>query len=112
MRFALLFLTILIAPIALVERAAAQSAEHASSANPGRANPGLGGVWVSRWITPLERQKGIARLVLTPEETKTAEAAEWARHNAIDPIEGTDNFEFTHFVVVRGETRSSLIVDP
>jgi hypothetical protein len=96
-----------IAPIVSAPVAAAQSSTPASS-----ANPAFDGVWVSRWITPLERPKGVAKLVLTAEETKAAEAAEWIRHNAIDPIEGTESFEFTHFVIVRGEQRSSLIVDP
>jgi hypothetical protein len=107
MRFTLLFLVLLAAPGLPMQSAAAQSATPASS-----ANPGFDGVWTSRWITPLERPRGVAKLVLTAEESKTAEAAEWARHNAIDPIEGTENFEFTHFVIVRGESRSSLIVDP
>ena len=74
--------------------------------------PDLQGAWISRSITPLERPRGVSKLVLNKEETAAAEAAEWARHNAIDPIEGTDSFEFSHFVIVRGEQRSSLIVDP
>jgi hypothetical protein len=74
--------------------------------------PDLQGVWISRWLTPLERQPGVATLALAPVTAVAAEKAEWARHNSIDAIEGTENFEFTHFVVVRGETRSSLIVDP
>jgi hypothetical protein len=100
MRLILLFLAILLAP-----GASAQSAERSG-------NPGLGGVWISRWITPLERPKGVTRLALSAEEAKAAEAAEWVRHNAIDPIEGTDSFEFSRFVTVRGDIRSSLIVDP
>jgi hypothetical protein len=100
--FAFLAIAVSIAPVA-----AAQSAARASS-----PNPGFEGVWTSRWITPLERPRGVASLVLSADETKVAEAAEWARHNAIDPIEGTESFEFTHFVVVRGEHRSSLIIDP
>jgi hypothetical protein len=106
-RFALVSFAVIIAPVAQAPFASAQSTQRASS-----DNPGLEGVWVSRWITPLERPKGVAKLVLTAEETKAAEAAEWLRHNAIDPIEGTESFEFTHFVIVRGEHRSSLIVDP
>jgi hypothetical protein len=84
----------------------------AQSAQSSSANPGLNGVWVSRWITPLERPKGVTKLVLDADEAKAAEAAEWARHNAIDPIEGTEAFEYTHFFKLRGEIHSSLIVDP
>jgi hypothetical protein len=107
MRFTLLFFVLLAAPVLPMQSAAAQSATPASS-----ANPGFDGVWTSRSITPLERPRGVAKLVLTAEETRAAEAAEWVRHNAIDPIEGTASFEFTHFVIVRGESRSSLIIDP
>ena len=55
-------------------------------------HPDLQGVWISRWITPLERHSGSDRSwrFLSKEETAAAEAAEWVRHNAIDPIEGTD----------------------
>jgi hypothetical protein len=75
-------------------------------------HPDLQGVWISRWLTPLERQPGVTTLALAPKDAAAAEKTEWIRHNTIDAIEGTDNFEFTHFVVVRSETRSSLIVDP
>jgi hypothetical protein len=74
--------------------------------------PDLQGTWVSRWITPLERQPGVGALALSEQEAKTLEASEWARHNAIDPIEGTDSFEYSTLVTVRGERRSSLIIDP
>ena len=75
-------------------------------------HPDLQGVWISRSITPLERQPGSRTLALPADEAAAAEKAEWARHNSIDPIEGTQDFEFAPFVVVRGETRSSLIVEP
>ncbi len=75
-------------------------------------HPDLQGTWISRWITPLERQPGVTALVLSEQEAKALEASEWTRHNAIDPIEGTDSFEFSTLVTVRGERRSSLIIDP
>lgn len=75
-------------------------------------SPDIQGTWISRWITPLERQPGVSALALSEQEAKELEASEWARHNNIDPIEGTDSFEFSGLVVVRGERRSSLIVDP
>ncbi len=100
-----LVLWLAVAPMAL-----AQAAYIAPRAQDGHAD--LEGVWISRWLTPLERPAGISVPALGEGETRSAEAAEWRRHNAIDPIEGTDSFEFSHFVVVRGERRSSLIVDP
>jgi hypothetical protein len=75
-------------------------------------HPDLEGVWISRWLTPLERQPPLKTLAMAPEEVGPAAKAEWARHNAIDSIEGTDSFEFSTFVTVRGEMRSSIIVDP
>jgi hypothetical protein len=74
--------------------------------------PDMQGVWISRWITPLERQAGAKALAIAPEDVQALATAEWSRHNDIDPIEGTDPFEYSTFVVVRGEMRSSLIVDP
>jgi hypothetical protein len=74
--------------------------------------PDLQGVWISRWITPLERQAPLKNLVMTPEEVGPALKAEWDRHDALDGVESLDAFEFTTFVTVRGETRSSIIVDP
>ncbi len=75
-------------------------------------HPDLQGVWTSRWLTPLERPATAKTVVIAPEDVALLAKAEWARHNAIDPIEGTDSFEYTTFVTVRGETRSALIVDP
>jgi hypothetical protein len=74
--------------------------------------PDLQGVWISRWLTPLERQAGARALAIAPEDVEALSKAEWARHNSIDPIEGTESFEYSSFVVVRGEARSSLIVEP
>jgi hypothetical protein len=74
--------------------------------------PDLQGVWISRWITPLERQAPLKNLVMAPEEIAPALKAEWERHDRLDGLESLDAFEFTTFVTVRGETRSSIIVDP
>lgn len=74
--------------------------------------PDLQGVWISRWMTPLERQKPLTNLVMTPEEVAPATKAEWARQDSLDGIESLDGFELSTFVVVRGEMRSSIIVDP
>lgn len=96
--------------LALSGTAHAQTAYQAPQTADG--HPDLQGVWISRWITPLERQAGSRALVLPADEAAAAEKAEWARHNAIDPIEGTEAFEFSTLVTVRGERRSSLIIDP
>jgi hypothetical protein len=38
--------------------------------------PDLQGVWISRWITPLERQAPLKNLVMTPQEVGPALKAE------------------------------------
>jgi hypothetical protein len=75
-------------------------------------HPDLQGIWTSRWLTPLERPANAKAVVIAPEDVAALAKAEWARHNAIDPIEGTDSFEYTTFVTIRGEIRSAIIVDP
>jgi hypothetical protein len=101
--------------LVLVLWLAAAGAAHAQGYQPPRTTdgqPDLQGVWISRWITPLERQAPLKNLVMAPEEVAPALKAEWHRHDALDGLESLDGFEFTTFVTVRGETRSSIIVDP
>ena len=64
-----LVLWLVVAPTAL-----AQAAYIAPRTQDG--HPDLGGVWISRWLTPLERPLGISALVLGVGEAKSAEAAE------------------------------------
>lgn len=97
--------------IALILSGAA-SAQTPSIPRAPDGHPDLQGVWISRWMTPLERQPPSKTLVITPEDVAPAVKAEWARQDSLDGIESFDGFEFTTFVTVRGEIRSSIIVDP
>ncbi|MDP3740255.1 MAG: hypothetical protein Q8R02_22910 [Hyphomonadaceae bacterium] len=100
---------------ALIALALNATPAHAQSYQPPRTpdgRPDLQGVWISRWLTPLERPASAKALPIAPQDIEALAKAEWARHDAIDPIEGTDSFEFSTFVVIRGEMRSSVIVNP
>jgi hypothetical protein len=75
--------------------------------------PDFTGVWSARWATPLERPDGAANLVVRPEQ-----AAELAadllglriRNNPLSPQAA--NPDSVGLLVVRGELRSSQIIDP
>ncbi len=76
--------------------------------------PDLQGLWDNGWYTELERPDEVQKLVLTPEEAKKAIAAIDAAI-AKDPL-GQRESEFwdigAGFAQVRGEIRTSFIVDP
>lgn len=80
--------------------------------------PDLQGIWTNASYTRLERPKLFNRLVITPEEARVAEAAIARTGNAagqVDPL-GQKDSEFWEigdgFARVRGEIRTSWIVDP
>ncbi len=91
-------------------------------------DPDLQGLWTNASITTLERAPWASKLVLTPDEAVKAEAAynQWLAGNdktaapsskaaREDGVGGYNTFWLdpgTRFGVVRGEIRTSWIVDP
>jgi len=75
-------------------------------------HPDLQGIWTSGWITPLERPPEANSLALLPEDAKRVYAAVWQRMDAVDPIGPHDAWDVNSLAIVRGEIRSSLIIDP
>ena len=87
----------------------------AQSYSPPRAadgRPDLQGFWISAWITPLERTTEAKTLVLAPPEAKALYSAVWKRMDDVDPLGPYDSWDVGSLAIVRGETRSSLVIDP
>jgi hypothetical protein len=84
--------------------------------------PDLGGYYLNRQTTPLERPQNLGtKEFYTPDEMKAREAAAAARPPAAAPEPGTagsEHYDLDHFVLVAGSSgtvrnsRSSLIVGP
>ena len=76
-------------------------------------HPDLQGVWDYVNATPLERPPGIATLTITPEQAAAiARALEQVAEDRSKPTEPTEYFNERHLLPIRGELRSSIIVDP
>lgn len=75
--------------------------------------PDLSGVWLAASLTPLERRSKDQPVVLAPEAAASLIAGELAFLQA-DGVEDPDvtHFSVRNLTVVRGEARSSLIVEP
>jgi hypothetical protein len=93
--------------------AEAQQAAPAAIPRTSDGRPDLQGYWSSRWLTPVERPTGVTALVLDQAQADklTSDIRERAdRNNPLDP-ELSDPDADT-LAIVRGEFRSSLIIDP
>jgi hypothetical protein len=91
----------------------------AAPARGKRAPADLTGVWTNSSYTPLERPKEFSRLVVTPKEAEAWEAPRRALGGRLQSPTteiGQSESEFIEMgaglMRVRGEIRSSLIVDP
>jgi hypothetical protein len=75
--------------------------------------PDLQGVWDHVNATPLERLPGVTTLVITPDQaTAIARALDQMAEDRSKPTEPTEYFNERSMLPIRGELRSSIIVDP
>jgi hypothetical protein len=90
--------------------ASAQAPYQPPLASDGR--PDLQGNWTTRWTTPLERPADYTALIVSAEEGARLHRAHLARLSSTDPLGPEYAWDLSGPLVIGGETRSSLIVDP
>jgi hypothetical protein len=75
--------------------------------------PDLQGVWDHVNATPLERLPGYTTLAITPEQAAAIyRSLEQLAEDRSKPTEPTEYFNERHMLPIRGQLRSSIIVDP
>jgi hypothetical protein len=75
--------------------------------------PDLQGIWDHRSVTPLERPAGMTTLVISKEQAAEIERRIYDRKfDASRPAPAPEYFEEDHVLPIRGELRSSIIIDP
>jgi hypothetical protein len=100
----------LVASIASGPLTAASAAPYAP-ARTENGQPDLQGVWVTEFLTPLERPDGVQHLVATPQQAEEVVRLIRARIPAvIDP--DVHIHDIRQLTKVRGEYRTSVIVEP
>lgn len=75
-------------------------------------HPDFQGVWTQRWITPLERLPESPALKIEAKDEAGFRQRMMERYLAGDPLQAQDDYDALEVLKVRGELRSSLIVDP
>jgi hypothetical protein len=76
-------------------------------------HPDFHGIWSSRWLTPVERPAGVDKLVLDAKEADELMADILRRADAGNPLDPElSDPDGDSLAVVRGEFRSSLVIDP
>jgi hypothetical protein len=100
--------------VVLVLVAAGEAFAQASSAIPRTpvGKPDFHGVWTTPWTTTLERDAGFTTLAISPEEGERFRTSFIDRLNQGDALGATFVWDLTGPLTVRGEVRSSFIVDP
>jgi hypothetical protein len=73
--------------------------------------PDFHGVWTTRWTTPLERMANWQTLIISQMEGDALTRAFHARLDAANPM-GVPARDLVGALVVHGQVRSSLIIDP
>lgn len=93
--------------------ALAQSASLADIPRTVDGHPDFQGVWSSQWLTPVERPASVKDLVLDQAQAKKLVSDILARADAGNPLDPElSNPDAEGLATVRGEIRSSLVVDP
>jgi hypothetical protein len=105
-----LALTVLIASLA-APHSYSQQLESYSVPRTEHGHPDFQGVWMLKFLTPLERPDGVQNLIITPEQ-----ARELAMGSQFQLAEVTDPDDYINGAnslgLVQGEYRSSIIVKP
>src|SRR5262245_19935786 len=101
----------LVASITMCPAARAQHDDRYSGPRTESGHPDFQGVWVTGFMTTLERPQGVESLVATPEQAAALVAMIKTKMPAVnDPdVEITD---LNQLAMVRGEYRTSMIVEP
>ena len=96
---------------AIASTGVAQEAEPYAAPRTAHGHADLQGVWVTEFLTMLERPPGVDALVLSPEQARgLAVALQGWQPEVIDPQVEFDGV--SQLATVRGEYRSSVIVEP
>jgi hypothetical protein len=101
----------LAACLALSSKAAIAQTAETLPRMPG-GHPDLQGVWESRWATLLERPPGVPLVIAPQQAVEMHQTGIKRRANPPGVSNPESDSDYAPFVVVDGEFRSSLIVDP
>ena len=100
-----------LASLATSTHAVAQQVEAYSVPRTPHGHPDIQGVWATEFVTSLERPPGVENLVASPEEAQALVAVIWSQlPDNIDP--DLDYQGINQLAMVKGEYRTSLVVDP
>lgn len=91
------------------------SAEAQTAYSPARTPDGrvdFQGYWANQWTTTLERPPGTEGLSIDRAEAQRRHEAFLARMASTDPLGATADWDFVGPLVIRGEARTSLLIDP